>query len=136
MDLETLYALYLSRSGDDSSTIEKVEQFDTYELLITKKDGRRYLYDMLVQATRYLPKDKKDISDIDEKEYSVEFGYRLVARMRDKGMTLETLSEKTGISVSTLYRYLNGASIPNFYKVIQISKALDCDINEFLKIPI
>lgn len=135
MTREVLYSDYVYHVRPDESKIVSYEQFDTYELLVTMDDGSKELYDMTSHTTRRVRPEKNDILSMNEEEYSLEFGYRLTARLRDSSLSLEDLSEETNISIPTLYRYMSGDSIPSFYKAIKIARALGCDITEFMRIP-
>lgn len=133
--LKSLYQDYLSNTMEKEENIESVELYDNFQLLITKKNGNRFIYDSLIHGERFLSPDRPDASDMSEEEYTTEFGFILTSKIQNKGVTLEELSEKTGISVASLYRYMRGDAIPSFYKVMRLANVLDCDLNEFLRIP-
>lgn len=48
-----------------------------------------------------------------------------------KGITIQELSEKTAISISSLSMYENGKRIPSIKNIKLIAKGLDVDVNEF-----
>lgn len=133
--IERLYADYLFNTHTDESEVESYELFDTYELLVTKTNGTRELYDSIHQAVRFIRPEKRDILEMNKDEYASEFGFRFTSKLRDGGMTLEDISEKTGISIPSLYMYLRGDSAPSFYNAAKLAKVLNCDINEFLRFP-
>lgn len=97
------------------------------ELMITLKDGRRFLYDDIDKTVRKLPKDSNDMS---EDECRSEFGKRLYKIMFRKGITQSELSEKTGLSQTMLSNYITGKNSPSFYNVDKIAKALECSIDD------
>ena len=98
------------------------------ELIVTFKDGSKILYNDFENTVRYLPADSSNMS---EKQFKKEFGYRVKRIMLEKGITQEELSEKTGIAQETLSRYICGKNVPSFYKIDKIAKALDCSVDEF-----
>ena len=102
-------------------------QTNPVSLIVTQKDGSNYIYDDFEKTFRLLPPDMHNMS---ESEFAIEFGLRLRKLMSRKGMTQEMLSHKTGITQGMISRYVNGFSIPNFYKVDKIAKALSCSADE------
>lgn len=58
-----------------------------------------------------------------------DFGFRLRALRKDKGLTLETASELTGISTSTLQRYENNLQEPQLSKLIALAKAYNVTLD-------
>lgn len=98
------------------------------ELIVTFRDGSKVLYNDVENTVRYLPADSSNMS---EKQFKKEFGYRVKRIMIEKGVTQDELSEKTGIAQETLSRYICGKIVPSFYKIDKIAKALDCSVDEF-----
>ena len=111
---------------------QDVRKYDgtTYsnELIVTFKDGSKILYNDFENTVRNLPADSSNMS---EKQFRREFGYRVKRIMLEKGVTQDELSEKTGIAQETLSRYICGKNVPSFYKIDKIAKALDCSVDEF-----
>lgn len=103
-------------------------QTNPVSLVVTQKDGSNYVYDDFERTFRLLPSDMYNMS---ETEFAIEFGVRLRKLMSRKGITQEMLSSMTGITQGMISRYVNGLSIPNFYKVDKIAKALSCPADEF-----
>ena len=114
---------------DPSSAARMVsyEMPDKFSLLITLDDGRKMLYDDLIDSTRYLNLDPDSMT---EEEIMNEFRHRLRHAMSIRGFNQIRLSEETGIPVSMISRYLTGDNIPSILKVIQIAKALKCSLDE------
>jgi DNA-binding Xre family transcriptional regulator len=103
-------------------------EVNDFDLLVTLEGGKKILYDDFDKTFRALP---KDVSDMSEEECKSEFAYRLRTHMKRKLVSQRDLSDMTGISQSTLSRYLVGISIPSFYKADKIAKALGCSVDEF-----
>lgn len=98
------------------------------ELLVKLEDGSVYLYDDGHNTIRKLPSDP---SKLTEEECKKELAKSLYDTMYRKGLTQEELSEKTGISQTSLSRYMTGKVSPSFYIVDKIAKALGCSMDNF-----
>ena len=59
------------------------------------------------------------------------FSLRLKEILEEKKMTVYRLSKKTGISQSTLSRYINGERQPLFQNVVIIANALGVGLDWF-----
>ena len=108
--------------------VVECKQFGAFDLIVKLNDGTAYQYSELNNSIRRVPSNGDDMSENDCRR---EFGYRLAQRLRLKGMTYDDLSKKTGISVNSIYSYINGKKTPSFYKVDKIARALDCPIDYF-----
>ena len=62
-----------------------------------------------------------------EKRKTDTFADRLICLMHNRGMSLNQLMEKTGISIKTLSTYRTGKNVPNIIKFVKIATALDAD---------
>ena len=133
--IDNLYREYLMYCHPDDSDVVSYELFDTFELLITRNDGTKDLYNSLEHGYRRICPEKQDIIAMGKESYTMEFAWRLNSLMVNAHKTIEDLSEITGLSVASLYLYARGDVLPNFYTVILLANALDCDLNEFLRIP-
>lgn len=60
------------------------------------------------------------------------FGNNLKEIMDEKGYSQNDLSEATGISQSSISKYINGQQIPNAITIVNLSYTLDCDIYELI----
>jgi transcriptional regulator with XRE-family HTH domain len=61
-----------------------------------------------------------------------DFGERLKARLDSRGWSRNTLSERTGINASTLWRWMVGQASPPVDKVLQIAGKIGCDAAELI----
>ena len=134
MDLETIFEDYLFHMMVKREDVLSVEPYDKFQILVTKKNGNRYIYDMMAHGDKLLKEDESVFFKMDEKTYMSEFAFIVDTKITAKGITLEDLSERTGISIPTIYRYMRGDSIPNLYKAKKLADVLGCDINEFFRI--
>lgn len=63
-----------------------------------------------------------------------DFAFNL-CEMLDYTNTSQTeLSRLTGLSRQTIIGYLNGTNVPSMIAIINISKALECEIDELVKL--
>ena len=97
------------------------------DLVVELNNGERYIYDDEWQSIRQLPATP----DLDEREFKREFRVRLRKLMARNNISQSELSERTGINKVTICRYLSGQSIPSFYAIDRIAKALGCSADEF-----
>lgn len=97
-------------------------------IIVDLNDGGSVLYDDLAHTIRVVPRDSNKLS---EKECATEFARRLRRLMNLNDITQGELSVRTGVSVAMLSRYMNGKSIPSFWAVDRIAKALGCSADEF-----
>lgn len=77
------------------------------------------------KLARALGVDVEDLTG--EKRKTDTFADRLICLMHDRGMSLNQLVEKTGISIKTLSTYRTGKNVPNVIKFVKIATALDAD---------
>ena len=100
---------------------------DKFSLIVTLDDGRKLLYDDIIDSVRYLKSDPNRLTD---DEMMKEFQYRLRHVMLTHGYNQLILSEETGISKGMINRYINGESIPSILNVMKIAKVLGCSLDE------
>lgn len=133
--VDLLYEDYLFYCFEKDSDTASYEEFSTFELLITKKDGTKALYNSLERAARRIVPEEQDILKMSKEKYMMEFGWRMTSLMNCKGVTTDDLVERTGISKNALYSYSRGDKLPNIHAAILIADALGCSLDEFRKIP-
>lgn len=110
-----------------ASKMVHYEMPDKFSLLVTLDNGRKLLYDDLTDSTRYLHPDPNNMSD---EELMTEFCYRLKHMMTIRGYNQLRLSEETGISNTTINKYLTGQTVPSILKVMRIARVLKCSLDE------
>lgn len=66
------------------------------------------------------------------KEWTEVFGDNLVDLMEHKKMTQQELSKMSGVSIGSINAYIHKQSPPGIKAVINLSYALDVDLNELL----
>lgn len=60
------------------------------------------------------------------------FSYTLATMMREKDLSQRELARRSGISQSTINRYLNQMQMPSVKAIIDLSHALGCDFDELM----
>ena len=60
------------------------------------------------------------------------FGSNLVDMLNDARMTQRELAEETGLSESTISKYIKKQQLPGIKAIINISEALDCSIDDLV----
>lgn len=98
-----------------------------FELVVRCDNSETFIYDDLDKTIRMLPSDSESMT---EDMWRREFGRRLRKRMIRKGMTQSELAEKVGISQVMLSNYITGRSMPGFYIVDKLVRALDCSTDD------
>lgn len=67
-----------------------------------------------------------------EERLAREIGNNLKSVMYEYGVTQKELSELTGISRSTISKYIYGDMVPTLKNILNIAYALECDITELV----
>lgn len=67
-----------------------------------------------------------------EIELMKQVGCNIQNILDDWGMTQQDLADDTGISKSTISRYINGEVIPSLKNIVNIAYALECDITDLI----
>lgn len=117
---------------------EAIQIFKTNDdrLIAELKDGSAIEYDLVLGTSRsamnldILMRPKIATNEEDFKRY---FSRKLYRMMRHKSYIQNDISEMTGISTSSLTKYMNGIAIPSAYNLWLIANALDCSVDELLK---
>lgn len=117
------------------SHVVKWELFDEMEIIVELDDGTKALYDYSNHSYRHLRPDRLDRSQMDERQWGLEFSLRLAAKMRQHGIDQETLSERTGVSQPTISNYMSGKTIPNFYIATKLAEGIGCSLDDLLHFP-
>lgn len=72
------------------------------------------------------------MNDISQHQFLKYFGKNLKVAFKESGMTLNELSYDTGISISTLSRYMNGLQMPSLKEFVNIMCVLDLEPEELV----
>lgn len=67
-----------------------------------------------------------------EREWRREFAHKLMAMMKERGLSQGELARRSGLAVSTINAYLSQYRTPNVRGVINIAYALGWDVSELI----
>lgn len=109
--------------------IEEIREISDWDLLISFKDGEKFIYEMDIGYYRFLFYD--NINDITEAQERKHFAHKLRIIMSRKGYTQDLMEELTGISQTMYSHYMTGRSIPNAITLRKIAKILGCSMDDF-----
>lgn len=70
--------------------------------------------------------------DKETKEFCENMGKNMKLIMKEKGITQQELSYRTGIAQSTLSKYMNGKINPLIRPIHKISRAIGCTFDEII----
>ena len=119
------FKLYFPFLADE---VAKYDVIDYYGLTAELLDGSYIEYDDFTCTFRTLPQNRNNLT---EQECKREFAVRLRSRMRREHISQTELSSMTGIAQSAISTYITGTSMPSFYNIDKIAKALNCSVDEF-----
>lgn len=105
---------------------------DGLSLVFSYSDGHKIFYDSVLKGIRRFSPDNTSDSYIDEERWRREVGLNIYRAMLKYGVTQAELSDRSGVSQSAISQYTDGLKTPSAYKLICISEALGCDINELI----
>ena len=111
-----------------ASKIKKHKVVLGHEVEVFLDDGRAFIFDKYESTLRSIPSHSKYMT---EKEFRIEFAYRLRKILKMKGVSQNALSELSGISEKMINNYTNGNNTPSFYAVDRIARALNVSTDEF-----
>lgn len=125
---------------------DSIELFDSFEKefpLLTKditktigmsdhtmevyyEDGSVGIYDQLLHSFRYIP--RKTRQHMTESRWRIELGHKIYRTMMDRGMLMRELSDISGVTYSSLSKYINGHKSPGSYTLKRIATALGVEV--------
>lgn len=118
---------YFSRLFDN---VEKIESSGPKSIIVTGDGGMKVEYHDGLHSIKWL-RAKEEIGKSEEM-WRREFKYKLNKKMSDANMHLTMLSDISGVSLATLYNYLNLKTTPNCWAVYKIAQALKCDPSDLI----
>ena len=68
-----------------------------------------------------------------EMEWISIFGDNLIDIMDEKGYTQEQLANETGLTQSTISKYINKKQMPSIKAIVNLAYALDCTTDELIE---
>lgn len=119
------YEDFLRRTRYEDSDVRDWEKGSTNELLVYLNNGDVISYNCTGHKCTYVVDKMHGEEELDYDEILIR---RLRCVMEAKLMTQKQLSEKTGIALVTISKYINGHVRPTHYNMMKIAEALGCSI--------
>ncbi len=126
------YLFQYARTCDPFITDDDVEEYreiNEWDLLITFKDGRQFIFDRFTNA--YKRVYYNSINDITDEQERREFAYRLRSLMGRRWVNQDQLAEMIGTTQPMISRYVRGEAVPNAITLRKIAKALRYSMDDF-----
>ena len=106
--------------------ITKTIGLSDHTMEVYYEDGSVGIYDQLLHSFRYIP--RKARQHMTESRWRIELGHKIYRTMMERGMLMSELSDISGISYSSLSKYINGHKSPGSYTLKRIATALGVDV--------
>ena len=101
-----------------------------HEIIFYMSDGTKSIFDEFADGVINIFREDNENAELTDKEWLREFSRKLKKKMHNANISRVALSEKTGISYSTICRYVNGYIAPDVLSLKKISRALGCPIEQ------
>ena len=102
------------------------------ETIFYMSDGSKAIFNEVFKTVKYIEPRPNTAEKLSKEEWLAEFSRKLKRRLFMANMTRKELSARTGISINTMRRYVNGERVPDIFAINEIAKALDCDSIMFI----
>ena len=103
----------------------------TYSICVVLYSGEVYKYDSLTKSYRHYSNYEDSVAPPkDEREWRTRFSFNLCRMMMKRGWSQKDLAYATGITQSTMCKYMSGEVTPTLYKIMIITEALGCTIDD------
>ena len=98
------------------------------ELIVTFTNGTRLIF---CEPENIAYKISSNNTEKSEYDIRLDFSTALRRILYRRDITQKELSELTGISQTTISKYLNRKATPSLYIIDRLTRALGCSINDF-----
>ena len=109
-----------------TNDIAKTIGLSDHTMEVYYKDGSVGIYDQLLHSFRYIP--RKTRQQMTESRWRIELGHKIYRTMMERGMLMSELSDISGISYSSLSKYINGHKSPGSYTLKRIATSLGVEV--------
>ena len=116
----------------ESNPVVMWEPISDYEILVTLKDGMKFVYNNVTQAAQNMSIRERPGYVMKDDVIRREFGRRLYIHMKLAGMIQEDLADAAGISTVSISNYLNGYSSPTVVTAYKLAHALGVELRELI----
>lgn len=128
MDSWMRYVWYINPFATKDDVME-IKSANISDLLITFKDGRKYLIDTFTKYHKEITYN--NINELTEEQEKKEFAYMLRTIMKARYITQEELAIKANLTQAMISRYVSGKAIPSATVLNKIAKVLRCSMDDF-----
>ena len=111
------------------SPVVKQEYLGYYDVIFTLEDGRRYLYDELIDKAYDLTRYSDISSKLSKDDIKNEMSRKLQKMLLVKHLTQKEIAERLKVSQNTISNYMRGKQIPDIAMMHELADALECDVN-------
>lgn len=137
---DRIFERFKSRYPDLAADVTDWYPSGRNEITMLYVDKTKFTYNSYSDAVRviYYGDETERFGVVDgepvgEEAWRASFARRLRIKMREARMTQTDLSNKTGIALSTISRYLsNGEILPSAYNVLKLADALGCSTSDLI----
>lgn len=109
-----------------TNDITKTIGLSDHTMEVYYEDGSVGIYDQLLHSFRYIP--RKARQQMTESRWRIELGHKIYRTMMERGMLMSELSDISGISYSSLSKYINGHKSPGSYTLKRIATSLGVEV--------
>ena len=124
--MEELYSDFVQYFPLMVKNIKTTNPLSDTLLEIYYEDGSVGIFDRLLTSFRFIPNGKR--RQMTESRWKIELGHKIYRTMMEKGILMTELSELSGVSYSTLSKYVNGHLTPGSYTLKRIASALGVEV--------
>lgn len=105
---------------------------DDERLVAKLKNGKFVVYDLILGTSMWTDDPYKKYNPETEEEFRKYFSRKLYRMMRYRGFNQDDISMRTGLSLCSVSKYMNGIATPSAYKISLLAKALRCSVDDLI----
>ena len=105
---------------------------DDDRLVAEMDDGSFLVYDLILNTSMRTTDPYRKYHPETEEEFKKYFARKLYRMMRSRGFNQDDLSMRTGLSICSISKYVNGIAIPSAFKIKLIADALRCSVEDLI----
>lgn len=126
-----IYKEFLRMCSCEDNEVCEWHEIDRYSICVVLYSGEVYKYDSLTKSYRHYSNYEDSVAPPkDEREWRTRFSFNLCRMMMKRGWSQKDLAYATGITQSTMCKYMSGEVTPTLYKIMIITEALGCTIDD------
>ena len=130
MEPEELFDMFCRRHPNMVSKVVEWRPSDDLEISIDFDDGRFCYFDGFSEEIRW---PYRLGCRTREEAWRRMLAFKINRRMNITGTTPHELSERSGISYTTISKYTNGRAMPSAFNLHRLGEALGCKASDFIE---